>query len=97
MKLWYLCFVKGGGAFFEADTIQEAAFLAWAYGANPGGAILGLEVPPGLPELPSNLKNCYVPQDELAAVDKLLFGDAPLDIDSMRSVSKRKPNYKEVN
>lgn len=66
MPLWYLSFADAnlpegsqflGAAFVRGFDIAFAAMMAHAYGCNPGGEVLGVEVPDHFAEL--------IPQDQL--------------------------------
>lgn len=70
MKLWYLSFVKddgwAGGCYVEADNIIDAAARAWRLDCNPGGEVMGLEIPEDFAkDIPEKDRNRVLRREDL--------------------------------
>ena len=65
---WYLSFATQtdflGGVIVQGGSVIEATKEAWRLGINPGGEVLGVEVPPEFP-LPPDMTNRLLAKDEV--------------------------------
>lgn len=74
MSLWYLSFATEagwlGGAFVDADDLVDAAVRAHVLGCNPGGEVMGHDVPDDAPRPEPSDIGRLLTREELERINK---------------------------